>query len=176
MRDYKLSDAKDLVENMNDLTMFYFLQTPHPYKLKHSKWFVNDNLKKMIKKPRKDYELAITLKSQPEIAIGGIGLNIKDHLKAHLGFVLNKDYRKQGIMTEAEEAMLAFAFNKLKMNKVYGHTDTDNNASNALFKKFGFREVGVMKEEVILNNKLLGFKNKKKDVATWELLRKDYRK
>lgn len=44
---------------------------------------------------------------------------------------------------------------------------TENTGSNKLFKKFGFRKIGILKEELIKNGK-------KKDAYYWELLKRDY--
>jgi RimJ/RimL family protein N-acetyltransferase len=45
----------------------------------------------------------------------------------------------------------------------------ENEGSNALFKKFGFRKIGIGKDELIKNGK-------KKDVYIWELLKSNYKK
>ena len=72
-----------------------------------------------------------------------------------------------GIISEAEEAILNFGFSKLKLNKIYGKAMIKNDGSNKLFEKFGFRKVGVLKEELIK-------KREKKDVYQWELLKGDW--
>ena len=74
-------------------------------------------------------------------------------------------------MSEAEEAILDFAFNKLKLNKIYGDAVIENKASNRLFKKFKFGKVGILKEELIKNNRKLKIFNKKLDGYRWELLK-----
>lgn len=170
LRDYKLSDAKSLAENINDKTVWYFTATiPYPYTLKMAKDYIKKKIIKKKKKIMSEYVFAVELKSKKGV-IGAVGLHDinKNHKKAEIGYWLGKNYRRQGIISEAEKAVLDFAFKKLRLNKIWGGSMIKNKASGALFKKFGFRKVGILKEDLIK-------KGKKKDCYTWELLRKDYK-
>ena len=170
LRDLVADDAKSIAENANDRDIWYFTaEIPYPYKLKDAKWFINKCQKDAKQKPRKNYELGITLKSEKRV-IGIIGL-IKvnrEHKKVVIGYWLGKKYWRRGIMTESEKAVLNFAFNKLKINKISGEALIENKASNILFKKFGFRRVGILKEELVKNGK-------KVDMYRYELLKKQHR-
>lgn len=177
LRDLTLKDARDVAKNAHDFDVWYFTsQIPYPYKLKDAKKWIK-SLQKKRKKLRENYELGIELKSEKKV-IGSIGLsNInRQHKKACIGYWLGKEYRKKGIISEAEKAVLEFAFNKLKLNKIYGQSLIENKGSTNLFKKFGFRKIGTEKEELIKNNKKFGIKNKKVDALRWELLRKKWKK
>lgn len=171
LRDHKLlSDAKSLVENINDKEIWYFTShIPYPYTLKMAKDYIKKQLKNEKEKIKKEYVFATELKNQKGV-IGAVGLHRIDkaHKSAEIGYWLGRKYRQQGITSEAEKAVLDFAFNKLKLNKIWGKAMVENKASNALFKKFGFRKVGLLKEELIK-------KGKKKDAFIWELLRKEYK-
>ncbi len=169
LRDVSMKDAKDIAENANDYGVWYFTESiPYPYNLKDAKFFVNKCKKEQKEKVRKSYNFGITIKGNNKV-IGLMGLfHInKLHKHAEIGYWLGKKYRKQGIMYEAEKAILDFGFNILKLNKIYGKAMTENAGSNKLFKKFGFRKVGILKEELIKNGK-------KKDGYQWELLKRNY--
>lgn len=169
LRDLTIKDVRDLAENANDKFIWYFTERiPFPYSLKDAKWFINKCVKDSRKKPRENYELGIELKDKKRV-IGCIGIFKIDrmHKKAEVGYWIGKKYRKMGLMYEAEKSILDFAFNKLKLNKIWGDAMIENKGSNLLFKKFGFRKIGIKKEEHIKNGK-------KKHAYAWELLKKDY--
>ena len=169
LRDVNSGDAKDIAENANDYDVWYFTDSiPYPYRLKDAKFFINKCKREQKEKVRKSYNLGITIRGKNEV-IGLIGLfHInKLHKHAEIGYWLGKKYRRMGIISEAEEAILNFGFSKLKLNKIYGKAMIKNDGSNKLFEKFGFRKVGVLKEELIK-------KREKKDVYQWELLKGDW--
>tara|TARA_Y100000034_G_scaffold134449_1_gene202931 strand:+ start:884 stop:1432 length:549 start_codon:yes stop_codon:yes gene_type:complete len=171
LRDFTIKDAKNLAENANDKSIWYFTENiPSPYKLKDAKWFINKCVKKSKEKPRTSYELGIELKDEKRI-IGCISIFKVDriHKRAGIGYWIGKKYRKLGLVSESEKAVLDFAFNKLKLNKIWGDAMVENKGSNMLFKNFGFRKIGIKKEDLIK-------KGKKKHVYTWELLKKDYKR
>lgn len=170
LRNYKKSDAKSLAENINDKTIWYFTaRIPYPYTLKMAKDYIKKQLKKKKEKVKTEYVFAIELKDKKGV-IGAVGLHHIDklHKNAEIGYWLGKNYRKQGIISESVKAVIDFTFKKLRLNKLWGKSMVENEASNALFKKFGFRRVGILKEELIK-------KGRKKDAYYWELLRKDYK-
>lgn len=171
LRDIEIKDAEDIAENGNDYDIGrYTAVIPYPYTLKDAKWWINKCLKDIKEKPRKNYNLGIALKSNNKI-IGAISLDNIDMLnkRATIGYWLGKKYREQGIMSEAEEAILKLAFDKLKLNKLKGEAVISNKGSNSLFRRFGFRKIGIEKEELIK-------KEGKLDAYIYELLREDWRK
>ncbi len=170
LRDVTLKDAESIAENANDKLNWYYTESmPYPYLLKDAKKFIKSCMKKQKGKSRKDYNFGISLKPGKEI-IGMISLFRinRMHKTAGIGYWIGKNYRKLGLMSEAERAVLNFAFNKLKLNKIKGEAITENKGSNGLFKKFGFRKIGILREELIK-------KGNKKDAYSWELLKKNYR-
>jgi len=171
LRDITMKDAKSIAENANDKLNWYYTESmPYPYTLRNAKDFIKDCLKKQKVKPRKDYDFGISLKSEKKI-IGMISLFKVNrmHKKTGIGYWIGKNYRKLGIVSEAEKVVLYFAFNKLKLNRIKGEAMVENEGSNALFKKFGFRLIGIEREDLIK-------KGKKKDAYSWELLKKNYKK
>lgn len=63
--------------------------------------------------------------------------------KAELAYWIGPPYQGKGYATEACAAVLDYAFSELKLNKVTVAHDSANDASRALIKRLGFREVGV---------------------------------
>ncbi|WBX77814.1 GNAT family N-acetyltransferase [Tenacibaculum ovolyticum] len=57
---------------------------------------------------------------------------------AEIGYELNPDYQKEGFMTEATEAVLAFGKNTLNLKTVEAFTHKDNDDSITLLEKHQF--------------------------------------
>jgi [ribosomal protein S5]-alanine N-acetyltransferase len=50
---------------------------------------------------------------------------------------LDPDYRRQGYATEAARALIAFAFQTLRLKRIVANTDYDNAASQGVMRKLG---------------------------------------
>ena len=150
LRDLKMSDAKDIARNANNLQVSRnLLVLPYPYKLKDAKWWIKDCSKNAKQKPRKDYTFAIELKPEKRF-IGAIGFHHVDRFQgiAEMGYWLSQDYWRQGIMYEAASRVLEFAFNKLKLRRMDISAFSDNKASNSLIKKLGFKYEGMRRKRL----------------------------
>ncbi|MCU1268256.1 MAG: acetyltransferase [Acidobacteria bacterium] len=67
--------------------------------------------------------------------------------KAELAYWLGRKYQGQGIMTEAGQRVLQFAFQEMKLHKIFVSHFSVNDASGNLIKRLGFRYVGEQIEE-----------------------------
>jgi len=145
LREWKEKDKEDLVENINNVNITKnLLKVPHPYTEKDADWWINKCAEKQKEKPREGYEFAIELKDE-ENAGGGICLSGIDEFQniAELGYWLGEKYWRQGIMSEAVEAILDFGFNELKLRKIFMHAYVENEGSNKIAKKFKFKLEGT---------------------------------
>lgn len=88
--------------------------------------------------------------------------------KAILRYVVNDNMYGQGIGTKIMYLMLWYAFDILHLHKVYAQVAVKNTASIKIFKKFGFREIGILKEEYLLKN------GERADMIYFEILRKEF--
>ncbi len=88
-----------------------------------------------------------------------------------MGYWLAKTFWRQGIMTEAANKVMEFAFNDLNLNRVNISAVIENEASNATIRKLGFVFEGVKKQA--LRSKAT---NKLHDLNTYGLLREDWEK
>ena len=92
---------------------------------------------------------AISLKNIAEL-IGTICLwNFSaNHLTAELGYELSPIFQGQGIMNEAIEAVLKYAFEIIELESIVACTHKDNSSSIKLLEKNGFKwEVDKIDEE-----------------------------
>lgn len=72
--------------------------------------------------------------------------------RAGVGIVIqDNENRKQNIGSEALELLIEYAFCNLNLHQLYANIGTENEASKALFTKFGFEMVGVKKDWNFVN-------------------------
>ena len=88
--------------------------------------------------------------------------------RAELGYILNRNYWRRGLMTEVMAAIIAFSFDSLELHRLEADTDPNNVASNALLEKFGFKREGFFRERWWVHGKWL-------DSDMWGLLQSEYR-
>jgi diamine N-acetyltransferase len=68
------------------------------------------------------------------------------HMRAGIGILLQKDFRKQGYAKEALQLILDYCFKTLMLKQVYCLIDVVNTDSINLFTKVGFVQCGLRKE------------------------------
>jgi [ribosomal protein S5]-alanine N-acetyltransferase len=63
-----------------------------------------------------------------------------EHNKCEIGYELLTNFQGQGIMTEAVEKVIDYAFNTIKIQKIEAFFHRDNQRSIKLLEKFPFRD------------------------------------
>lgn len=77
----------------------------------------------------------------------------KDNHRAEIGFILNRQYWRQGIMREALEAAIGFAFGPMQLHRIEADVDPDNAGSLALLESLGFKREGFFPERWFISGK-----------------------
>lgn len=173
LRSPTKKDVKDLVKGLNTLKISEFLGfIPHPYTKKDALKWVKDCSKEDKQKKKKEYNFAIELKPEKKL-IGVVMLDYVDHFheSARLGYWVNADYWGRGIVTEANRAVLNFAFKKLNLRRVHLAAYVENKAGNKIPKKLGFKFEGTLRKSH--KTKATG---KIHDSHTYGLLREEFLK
>jgi ribosomal-protein-alanine N-acetyltransferase len=166
LREIKLSDAKDIFRFMSDEdTVKNNLIAPHKQIAE------TDKLIKFLKKhydKRNDIRWGITIKGSDTI-VGTIGYFnfLAQEFQAEIGVLLDKQYWRGGIMTEALVAVVSFGFKNMAFNRINVFIWPDNIPAIGLAKKVGFREEGLLKECKFLNGRFY-------DLGIYSMLKKDY--
>jgi len=148
LRSPAKKDIKDLVEGLNNLEVSRtFGAVPHPYTTRDALRWINKCSKEFRKKEKESYQFGIELKSERKL-IGGVGLDHIDYFNgaASIGYWVNKEYWKQGIISEAMKPVINLAFNKLKLRRIYLYAHVPNKPSNNVAKKFGFTLEGTLRK------------------------------
>jgi [ribosomal protein S5]-alanine N-acetyltransferase len=111
----------------------------------------------------------ITLKGEDSL-VGSCGYSWHlSHLFGVIGYDLARIYWKQGIMTEALQALLQFGFEARNLHRVEAKVRLGNDASMRVLQKLGFQEEGTLRECIFVNNHFY-------DVKIFSLLKSEYRK
>lgn len=89
----------------------------------------------------------ITLKEKSHV-IGSCGfLNMsKKHHRAEIGFELSREYWGKGIAGEALQAVVAYGFTNLNLNRIEALIEPANSPSQKLVEKTGFLREGLLRD------------------------------
>ena len=142
------------------------ISVPHPYSVAQA---VED-----IRRFREAWQagtaghFAIAFPPGPSAFVGHIALRDIDweHLTAELSFWIDEPASGNGYVAEAGNAMLRFAFDELKLNRIYAYHMVRNTASARVLTRLGMREEGILRQRV---RKWGIFE----DVRLWAILRED---
>lgn len=171
LREVRKTDIKDLYEDMSNIKISScLLGVPHPFKMSDARSWINHCIRTINQRPREEYIFAITFKKEDKM-IGEVIINETDfeQKKAELAFWLSESHWKKGVISEAVIAVMDFAFNKLKINRLEVSVFAENIASNNLAKKLGFIYEGTKREVSIPEST-----KKVHDDHIYGLLKKEY--
>ena len=138
LRPVQFGDEHDIHQYAGDkdITMMFFLPNET---FDETVDFVKKSVAEWGSEDQADYEFVILYDGR---IIGGCDAELshsQDHSYATLGWILNKNYRKQGFASEAAGALLEFAFTSLGVEKVYAQCDINNPASLGVMKRIGMK-------------------------------------
>lgn len=145
LRQYKLEDANDIVEELNNLNVTKWLQgAPYPYTTEDALHFINKYLDNKL------YNFAIVLKSENKV-IGGTQLTNIDFYNgtAGGGIWISEKYWGQGYGTEAFWARIKYAFEVLGLRRLENGYFKDNEKSHRMQLKFGYKDEGVRRQKFV---------------------------
>jgi RimJ/RimL family protein N-acetyltransferase len=90
---------------------------------------------------------AVTLKDQDEMIGKCILFQFnQDNHRAEIGYIMNRNYWRRGLMHQALEAVIGFAFNTLNLHRIEADVDPENAGSLGLLEKLGFQREGLFRE------------------------------
>ncbi len=120
---------------------------PHPYTDGTAEEWIADQQKNFESGTAVHFAVALAPDST---LIGSIGLEIaREHRQARLSYWLGVDCWGQGFATEAVQAVLAYGFERLDLNRVYAPHFSGNDASGRVLRKVGMIYEGRMREHYL---------------------------
>jgi ribosomal-protein-alanine N-acetyltransferase len=131
------------------------LSIPYPYTEEAADWWI-DHVAAETKTQGRSLNWAIR---RPDgLLIGGIGhvgLEVGKTHRAEIGYWLAKQYRGQGITTDAVRRVVEFDFRELQLLRVTAHVFYFNAASARVLEKAGFQLEGRLRRHFMKNGRLL---------------------
>ena len=153
LREFRPEDWRDVYDWCSDPEVLRFVGEPQ------GESQVRDDVQRRSRSghptgDRGEYIFAIQLMEGGKV-IGDCQLHCGGHPMYHprLGdvcYCLNRAYWGQGYATEVVSALLAFAFDKLKLHRVTCKMITDNAASARVAEKAGMRREGHLLREALV--------------------------
>lgn len=152
LRRYHERDAEDLIHHINDPDIAAnTLNVPYPYTPESARSFFEQiqldgdagmNIRFVVTRPDEDRLL------------GSIGLYLTPrHKRAEVGYWLGRSERGQGYMTEALQAVIAYAFDTLHLERVQATHFPFNVASGRVMLKAGMICEGTLRHYIQKNGK-----------------------
>lgn len=90
---------------------------------------------------------SITLKGHDKMIGKCILFQFSDpNRRAEIGYILNREYWRRGLMYQALEAVIDFAFDTLNLHRIEADVDTENAGSIGILEKLGFKREGLFKD------------------------------
>ncbi|MEA3338081.1 MAG: GNAT family N-acetyltransferase [Chloroflexota bacterium] len=112
---------------------------------------------------------AVTLRDGGDLVgtISLLGLNRGDRF-AELGYWIGLPYWNRGFATEAAQALIAYGFSGLNLNRIQARHMTRNMASGRVMEKTGMQCEGVLRQRIFKNGRF-------EDMRLFSILRSEYR-
>jgi RimJ/RimL family protein N-acetyltransferase len=167
LRPVRRMDIEAIAHLANDAKVAQFLPSlPHPYSIDDARRWIN--IAQRSARQDRAYHFTIELPATSEF-IGAIGiknLNATDQ-NGEIGYWLGRKYWQRGYSTEAVSLSLKFAFEELRLWRVYAVVLAANGASARLLERSGFQREGVWRQASRLRGKWW-------DVYAYGMLREEY--
>lgn len=164
LRAISLKDAKLLMELINDADTEKMLGgSSFPVSMEEQeKWIMDQNGKIDILRS------VVAKKDNEDDGLGTVILSDIDYKNgiAQVHIKMSKNCRGAGYGADALNAIVAYAFNELRMNCIYANVLSYNEISQKLFQKVGFKRDGVLRSRVFKAGKFI-------DMYSYSLLKSD---
>jgi ribosomal-protein-alanine N-acetyltransferase len=167
LRPFVLSDANEVQRLAgHPLIAATTVTIPHPYPdgaaldwiTQHADWFHK----------RRSVQFAIELKREQKLigCVDLLGISIA-HSRAELGYWIGVDFWNHGYCTEAAKEVLAYGFEKMKLQKITARHLSTNPASGKVMLKVGMKKEGHLRNEFLKTDQFL-------DIEVYGLLQSEW--
>ena len=165
LRRVRLGDAADMFEYASDPEVTRELTWQTHRTIEDSKAFLDFTMGKYGRGEVSDWGIVLK-ETNKFIGMCGFVWWRPEHAKAEVGYVLSRKYWGRGLMSEALAAMIDFAFDRMRLNRLELACVDTNIGSERVMQKNGLKYEGLSREAVFEKGR---FKNHKR----YSLLRSD---
>ncbi len=137
-------DDLDAVQSYAAITENAIYMEWGPNTQEQTQVFIDRAISQAEEDPCVNYQYAAVLKDTGRL-IGGCDLNLSRD-KAEIGWILHRDFWKQGYGPEMGEAMLKLGFDELHLHRIIARCDAENYGSYRVMEKIGMRREGLFIE------------------------------
>ena len=110
------------------------------YSLEDIEKFYETQHEQFLEEESFDY---VIIDKETDAIIGSVGFVMKHNGVASVGYWLDQDQQGKGVMAEAVETLIDFAFNESKIEKIILQTEVENIKSQKVAEKAGFAFEGL---------------------------------
>jgi ribosomal-protein-alanine N-acetyltransferase len=166
LREFVLDDADDVYNYMSDREVLEFYDVEPYTNIDQAKEELKFEIESFKNKRRLRWGIA---RKEDNKIIGNCGYHsiIKPYFRTEVGYILDKKYWRQGVMTEVLNTVIPYGFENMELNRIEVQLYPENTASVKLTEKLGFEKEGILKEYEFITNKF-------HDVAVYALLKRNY--
>lgn len=168
VRDHIASDLEDLGTLIGNKVNMTYIMDIYAKDLAAVEKNLKTAMDAIVDPLRDKYFFAIVEKTSGNY-VGEIGFTLLDEGLAELGYFIKQPYWKRGIVTEAGEAVLEYAFCNLGLHKMITGCVKENVGSERVMIKLGFSKEGELKEHQMVQGEW-------KDRVIYGYLKNDYLK
>lgn len=95
--------------------------------------------------------------AETDLLVGTIGFWRIDveHYRGEIGYMLQPEHQGKGLMQEAMELALDYAFTQLKLHSIEANVNPDNLASKKILERNGFVQEAYFRENYFYNNRFI---------------------
>ena len=142
LRPISKVDTEFIVDSRNSQDVFDNLFSDLPtYDFKHEKWLNNFDCA---------LDMIIYYNKQRCGRVTIYNIDYRNQ-KAEYGIFVNKEYQGRNIAYRASNILIKYVFSNLNIRKIYLYVFAANEPAIKLYKKLGFIEEGILKEEIFKN-------------------------
>lgn len=165
LRKFKLEDLEDVYEYCQDKEVTKYLTwETHKNRIETKQY-----LESVLERYKKETSPHAIVYKDVNKVIGCIDSKDYDakNKSIEIGYVLNRNYWNQGIMTEALQAIIAYDYQTLDLERIEMKHYKENIASGRVMQKNGFQKEGILRKKEAKNGVLF-------DVVYYSLLKEEY--
>ena len=140
LRDFVEEDWRDVHQYDSDPEVVKYMPFG-PNTEQDTKALIAKNIGFQKAQPRTVYIFAIIDKQDSKV-IGSCSIELSSDgdKQGEIGYVLNRSYWNQGLITECARKVISFGFEQLGLHRIYGGCDPANIASSRVMEKLGIKK------------------------------------
>jgi [ribosomal protein S5]-alanine N-acetyltransferase len=140
LRQLAINDEQDIFTLRSDSEINKYLDRQISNSIDDARNFINKVNENINKSDSLYWAITLSDKNRLVGTICLFGFSIEND-KCEIGYELLSNFQGQGIMKEAAEKVIDYAFNTIKVQKIEAYLHKDNQGSIKLLEKFSFRNL-----------------------------------